>query len=232
MISLTALVALIVGACSGGNKGATGTVSQVSVTIQPASLALGVGQSSTLTATVTGSSIGGVSWLSDSPSVATVDNNGVVTGVGLGTAFITARAVADTLRSASVTANVIAPDWSLIWSDEFDGTANGAIDLAKWRFDLGTSYPGGAPNWGTGEIETMTSDLDNVSLDGAGHLRITPIRSASGRWTSARIETERNDFQPAGNGLLAVEASIQQPNVTSTNGLGYWPAFWMLGGPF
>ncbi len=229
LASLPVFVAL---ACSGGNENATGTVLGVSVTIEPAVVALTVGQSSRLTATVTGSSVTGVVWRSDSPGVATVDNSGVVTAVARGTAFIVARAIADTLRSASVTANVIATEWLLAWSDEFTGPANSAIDLTKWRHDLGTAYPGGAPNWGTGEVETMTSDLANVSLDGAGHLRITPVRSADGRWTSGRIETQRNDFEPPGNGLLAVEASIWQPNVTPTNGLGYWPAFWMLGGPF
>ena len=28
-----------------------------------------------------------------------------------------------------------------------------------------------------------------------------------------------------------MESSIQQPNVTTANGAGYWPAFWMLGAP-
>jgi beta-glucanase (GH16 family) len=28
-----------------------------------------------------------------------------------------------------------------------------------------------------------------------------------------------------------MQASIQQPNVTTANGAGYWPAFWMLGSP-
>lgn len=36
---------------------------------------------------------------------------------------------------------------------------------------------------------------------------------------------------PAG-GKLRIEARIQMPNVTPTNGLGYWPAFWALGGQF
>jgi beta-glucanase (GH16 family) len=123
-------------------------------------------------------------------------------------------------------------EWTLVWSDDFDGAANTGVDAAKWLYDLGTSYPGGAPNWGTGEIESMTNSVANVSLDGAGHLRITPVRDASGKWTSGRIETQRNDFEPPKNGILRVEASIQQPDVTPTNGLGYWPAFWLLGGPF
>ena len=228
---LTAFVALSIASCS-GNRYATGTVPGVIVTILPGLVTLTVGQSASFTATVAGSPVSSVVWRSESPGVATVDNTGIVTSVAPGTTLITARAVADTLRTGSATVNVIAREWSLVWSDEFTGEANTAIDVAKWRFDLGTSYPGGAPNWGTGEIETMTSDLENVSLDGAGHLRIAPVRSESGRWTSGRIETQRNDFEPRGNGLLAVEASIQQPNVNATNGLGYWPAFWMLGGPF
>jgi beta-glucanase (GH16 family) len=122
--------------------------------------------------------------------------------------------------------------WTLAWSDEFDGGA-GPIDGSKWIYDIGTRYSTTAPDrWGTGELETMTSDTANVALDGRGHLVIRPIRDAHGAWTSARIETQRNDFQPVGRGALAVEASIQQPAVSPANGLGYWPAFWMLGGPF
>ena len=30
---------------------------------------------------------------------------------------------------------------------------------------------------------------------------------------------------------MAVEGSLQQPDVNTTTGQGYWPAFWMLGGP-
>jgi hypothetical protein len=77
----------------------------------------------------------------------------------------------------------------------------------------------------------MTSSTSNVYLDGNGHLVIKAINSG-GNWTSGRIETQRTDFAAPIGGELAVEASIQQPNVTTTNGLGYWPAFWMLGAAF
>lgn len=122
--------------------------------------------------------------------------------------------------------------WTLLWSDEFDGPANTGVNAGNWLYDLGTSYPGGAPNWGTGEVETMTNSTANVSLDGAGHLRITPLRDGAGRWTSGRIETQRTDFRPPSGGMMAVEASLQQPNVTGAAAAGYWPAFWMLGAPF
>ncbi|MEV6605514.1 carbohydrate-binding protein [Kutzneria sp. NPDC051319] len=46
-----------------------------------------------------------------------------------------------------------------------------------------------------------------------------------------RVETQRTDFQPPAGGVLRIEASVQQPNVNTANGLGYWPAFWALGAP-
>ncbi len=119
--------------------------------------------------------------------------------------------------------------WNLVFSDDFNGPAGQLPSGQSWLFDLGTSYPGGAPNWGTGEVETMTSNPANVSLDGAGNLRITPIRGANGSWTSARIETQRTDFAAPAGGRMRVEGRLQQPNVTGTQALGYWPAFWSMG---
>jgi hypothetical protein len=119
--------------------------------------------------------------------------------------------------------------WSLAFSDDFNGQAGQLPSGQNWLFDLGTSYPGGAANWGTGEVETMTNNPANVSLDGAGNLRITPIRAANGSWTSARIETQRTDFAAPAGGRMRVEGRLQQPNVTGTQALGYWPAFWSMG---
>jgi beta-glucanase (GH16 family) len=122
--------------------------------------------------------------------------------------------------------------FTLLWSDDFNGANGTGVSSANWLYDLGTSYPGGAANWGTGEVETMTNSTANVFQDGAGHLAIRPIRDASGAWTSGRIETQRNDFQPPAGGKLRIQASLQQPNVTGAAAAGYWPAFWALGGPF
>ena len=119
--------------------------------------------------------------------------------------------------------------FTTVWSDSFTGNAGSGVNTADWLYATGTSYPGGASNWGTGEIETMTSSTDNVALDGSGHLAITPLRDASGNWTSGRIETERTDFAAPPGGVMRVEASLQQPDVNADNGASYWPAFWMLG---
>jgi beta-glucanase (GH16 family) len=111
--------------------------------------------------------------------------------------------------------------WSTVFSDDFAGASGGAPDASKWQFDTG---PGSS--FGTGEIETMTNSADNVHLDGSGHLGITALNSG-GNWTSGRIQTTSADVGAPAGGKLEVTASIQQPNPGS--GVGYWPAFWMLG---
>ncbi|MGY5050654.1 glycoside hydrolase family 16 protein [Streptomyces sp. 900105755] len=133
---------------------------------------------------------------------------------------------------ASASAPSVPSGWSQVFLDDFNGTAGTGVNTANWQYDTGTSYPGGAANWGTGEVETMTNSTSNVALDGNGDLKITPLRDSAGNWTSGRIETNRTDFQPPAGGKLRVEARIQMPNVTGNAALGYWPAFWMLGAPY
>ncbi|MFD7708775.1 glycoside hydrolase family 16 protein [Streptomyces sp. NPDC059785] len=150
--------------------------------------------------------------------------------------FSTLGLAAAAAGAATLPASASAPTppsgWSQVFLDDFNGTAGTGVNTTNWRYDTGHGYPGGPTNWGTGEIENMTSSTDNVALDGNGNLRITPRRDSSGNWTSGRIETNRTDFQPAAGGKLRVEARIQMPNVTGTAARGYWPAFWMLGAPY
>ncbi|MCO8273991.1 carbohydrate-binding protein [Actinoplanes sp. TRM 88003] len=122
--------------------------------------------------------------------------------------------------------------WTQVWADDFTGAAGTLPNGANWIIDTGTSYPGGPPQWGTGEIQTYTNSTSNVAHDGGGNLRITPLRNGSGQWTSARIETQRTDFKAPANGVLRMEGRIQMPNVTGNAALGYWPAFWALGAPY
>ncbi|MFI7407980.1 glycoside hydrolase family 16 protein [Streptomyces sp. NPDC049627] len=150
----------------------------------------------------------------------------------LGTLGLAAAAATVAVPSANASAPTPPTGWTQVFLDDFNGAAGTGVNTSDWQYDLGTSYPGGPANWGTGEVETMTNSTDNVSLDGNGNLRITPRRDASGRWTSGRIETARTDFRPPAGGKLRVEGRIQMPNVTGTAAEGYWPAFWMLGAPY
>jgi len=109
--------------------------------------------------------------------------------------------------------------WTTVFDDDFAGPAGSAPNSYNWMYDTG---PGS--DFGTGEIETMTSSASNVYLDGNGHLDITALDNA-GSWTSGRIQTTSPDVGAPAGGELEVTASIEQPDA----GDGYWPAFWMLG---
>ena len=107
-------------------------------------------------------------------------------------------------------------NYELVWSDEFDGDSGTALNAAKWAYDIGTGQNG----WGNNELQTYTNKPENISLDGKGHLTITALKDGSGKYTSARINTDGIYSQQYGR----FEARIKTPT-----GTGMWPAFWMLG---
>lgn len=115
-----------------------------------------------------------------------------------------------------------------VWRSDFEGDAGSQPSGDDWIIDKGHGYPGGPDNWGTGEIQEYTDSPDNLQLDGDGHLKITAQKDGD-TWTSARIESQRTDFAAPEGGKMRIEASIQVPNTTGDEALGYWPAFWTLG---
>jgi hypothetical protein len=121
-------------------------------------------------------------------------------------------------------------DWTAVWSDDFSGPANTSPSSANWLLRTGTAYPGGAANWGTGEVETATASTANVALDGAGHLTIRALRDGAGNWTSGRLETQRADFAPPAGGQVRFNAVLRQPDVA--NAAGYWPGFRATGAAY
>ncbi|GIE92887.1 galactose-binding domain-containing protein [Paractinoplanes rishiriensis] len=122
------------------------------------------------------------------------------------------------------------PGFTTVWQDNFDGPANSSPNATDWLMRTGTSYPGGAANWGTGEVETASASTANVHLDGAGKLNIRALRDGDGNWTSGRLETQRADFEPLPGTLTRFAAVLKQPSVA--NALGYWPAFRATGAGF
>ncbi|MBS2024965.1 MAG: glycoside hydrolase family 16 protein [Deltaproteobacteria bacterium] len=108
------------------------------------------------------------------------------------------------------------PQWTLTWSDEFDGAAGTVPDASKWTHDVGGS------GWGNNQLEYDTAEARNAQLDGNGHLAITAIEEPYGGrdYSSARINTGNKFSQAHGR----FEARIKLPP-----GRGLWPAFWLLG---
>jgi beta-glucanase (GH16 family) len=109
-------------------------------------------------------------------------------------------------------------NWTLTWSDEFDGQKNQTPDPKKWTYDIGQGQNG----WGNGEFQTYTQRPENVSLDGQGNLVITALNVPFGgaNFSSGRIKTQ---------GLFAQKYGRFEARIKTPYGPGIWPAFWMLG---
>lgn len=115
-------------------------------------------------------------------------------------------------------------NWTLTWSDEFNGPAGTAPDSGKWGYDTGGS------GFGNDELQYYTTAPSNVSTDGAGNLAITALKTDAtstlqcwyGRcqYTSGRILSKGKFAQTYGK----IEARIKVPR-----GQGMWAAFWTLG---
>ena len=150
--------------------------------------------------------------------------------IALGPAAVLATVIGAAPSASATTVPPPPSGWTTTFSDSFSGAAGSGAD-SSWTYDTGTQYNGTGctASYGTGEVESNTSSTANVSEDGSGHLNITPVKSGSS-WTSGRIETVADSFAAPAGGEMEVSASIKQPNPGT--GLGYWPAFWMLGAGF
>ena len=105
---------------------------------------------------------------------------------------------------------------TLVWSDEFD--VDGAPDPTNWTYDIGTGNNG----WGNGELQSYTSDPENVIVEN-GTLKITARADGSGGYTSARLKSE--NLREFTYGRAEIRAKL--PSATGT-----WPAIWALGANF
>lgn len=110
------------------------------------------------------------------------------------------------------------PEYSLVWSDEFEGPAGTAPNPQVWVADIGT-------DWGNAQLEFDTDRRSNSALDGEGRLAITARQEPylNRGYTSARLKTlGRKQFRYG-----RFEARMKMPT-----GKGLWPAFWLLGANF
>ena len=109
-------------------------------------------------------------------------------------------------------------EYTLVWNDEFDG--NGAIDSAKWFHQ--TQLPNGT-SWFNNELQHYTDRLDNSYVSN-GTLKIIAKKETytdqgqTKEYTSARL----NSKYAFTYGRVEVRAKLPE-------GVGTWPAIWMLG---
>ena len=152
-----------------------------------------------------------LTWSSSDAQVATIDQNGHLTAIGPGNAIIT---LATNLES--VTARVaVAHSWgeyTMVWSDEFDGDA---LDENTW------SYNTGGNGWGNNEKQYYTSRPENIRVrNGMLEIEARKEQYENNEYTSARIMSKSKKTFTYGK----FESRIKFPG-----GGGTWPAFWMMG---
>lgn len=103
-------------------------------------------------------------------------------------------------------------DYTLVWSDEFDGSV---LDSNNWNIEVNNF--GGYNN----ELQYYTDRADNVRIEN-GKLVIEGKKEdyLNRNYTSARINSKGKQYWKYGR----MEARIKLPY-----GKGMWPAFWMMG---
>ncbi|MBW8002758.1 MAG: family 16 glycosylhydrolase [Planctomycetes bacterium] len=106
--------------------------------------------------------------------------------------------------------------YSLVWSDEFNGSS---LNTSDWTVALGN----GSGGWGNNELQYYRSQ--NVSVSGGNLILETREQTYGSCWygsceyTSGKIHTRDKQYFLYGK----IEARAKVPT-----GYGMWPAFWMM----
>lgn len=107
---------------------------------------------------------------------------------------------------------------NILFQDGFAGSAGASVDTDTWNIALAINT--------NDEVETYTSSNQNLQISGGGTVQIVPRLTASGHWTSGRIES-KGSWTPPPGGQQLIQASIRMGD--NPNKQGIWPAFWTMG---
>lgn len=174
---------------------ATLTVTNASMTVSsilldPTAATIQIGKTQQLTATVTPTGTSAVSWSSSNEAVATVDQNGLVTGLKAGTATITATAAEDDSIKTTATITVtqsttlyyLAPvSWSGVWvyfyTDDSHYNSAKAPTAAMTKLDASSYLVDGSA------IDTGKYNLYSITVPDT-YADYAIFASESGKWTN------------------------------------------------
>ena len=118
-----------------------------------------------------------------------------------------------------------------LWTQSFNDKAGTKPDPKIWSYDIGNGF-----GWGNNEQEYYTNKAANIATDGKGSLVITARKlnpddpkdqyitnyCANCLYSSAKIVTR---------GKLSFKYGSLSARIQIPEGVGMWPAFWMLGVP-
>lgn len=156
-----------------GSGGTTQTIPVTGVTLSPASTSIGVGDTTTLSANVSPADANNrnLTWNSSNTSVATVDSAGVVTGVSVGSASITATTQDGGFTAVSeITVNGVAANYTLNIAVIGNGTTVPSVGPHAYAADTPVSVTAtaatGATFTGWSGAATGTTNPISVTMDG------------------------------------------------------------------
>lgn len=154
------------------------------------------------------------------------------------TRFVAALIAVSVLTIGSVSAQASAPRATapskekILWAQYFGEKARTPVDQRFWTYDLGWGY-----GWGNNEKQYYTNKRENISTNGKGQLVISAIKLDENNdehmsyrcflyqdclYSSAKVVTR---------GKLGFQYGSISARIQTTDGVGMWPAFWMLGVP-
>jgi len=168
------------------------------------------------------------------PTICTITNGNFLHPVAMGECLVVASnagdadylPAADEIRTVSITQPIASLDKTLLWADEFTGSAGTGPSSTNWSSTLGDGCNSSAGcGWGNGESEAYAACASK--LDGEGNMVITastptgdPTCTSNKTWTSAKFTSLGKQHFTYGY----FEARMKMPS-----GGGTWPAFWTLG---
>ncbi len=154
------------------------------------------------------------------------------------TRFVAALIAVSVLTIGSVSAQASAPRATapskekILWAQYFGEKSRTPVDQRFWTYDLGWGY-----GWGNNEKQYYTNKRENISTNGKGQLVISAIKLDENNdehmsyrcflyqdclYSSAKVVTR---------GKLGFQYGSISARIQTTDGVGMWPAFWMLGVP-
>jgi len=217
------------------NPNTTGTIAgapdSVSVTIPRATMGLGTTQPGSVTGTFSDGSMtsitAGLTWTTSDASVATVDNNGVITGVGPGTAVITGivDGVGNTVDVEVLGVNSLSA--SLPNTTLTVGSTQ-AISLAATYTDASTAFITNAASYTSSDPSVVTvSPIGVITAVGPGNATITATIGGVSTVIPITIPANTNTNPPVLTNIVVspstagvVVGATQQFNATGLNSDG------------